>query len=242
MGLEGFYTACSDFSQHDAETRYDFEVGIISRFPLDQIIEFDPIPDNRASEHDPMERKVEPFIEIGIKPIRTARGFLRAEIPTLKLILVVLHLKSSWGARAGPKDNSNALKRELVAAAAALHVSECLEQLDDYTIIVAGDFEVGHSDTLRNGKDLRNDCYNDCGNLDLYDETHALFGQGLVRGLRMNNLAIGIATNSYRPIPGSPIDNIYVIGADADRFSPAEIGIDTYGSDHYPVLTVYHPH
>jgi len=210
-GLDDYYFACSDFVQSDSETRNAFEVAIISRFPFDQVIEYDPSPDNNEWEEDPEEMAIEAQKKIGISEVGTSRGFLWANISDLKLTVFVVHLKSSLG-RKGMADKSNAEKRELVAAAVATGVLEDLTLFSGYAHLVAGDFNVGHSDTEKNGKNLKIDCYDDCGSTDLYDETHALLSEGIVGGLIMKNLVSGITTSTYPSYPGSPIDNIYVTG------------------------------
>lgn len=121
----------------------------------------------------------------------------------------------------------------------AMSVLEDSMLFPGYAYLVAGDFNVGHSDKEKNGKSLKKDCYKDCGRKDRYDETHALLRSGLVHGLKMNNLAKGIPDATYPGFPGSPIDNIYVYGDLAERFEPAKKASKAYGSDHLPVWTFY---
>jgi endonuclease/exonuclease/phosphatase family metal-dependent hydrolase len=90
MGLEGFHVACSDFVQSDAPNHNAFEVAIVSRFPFDQVIEFDPSPDN-SEEDDPPEAALEPLTKIGIEEVGTSRGFLWAEIGELSLTVAVVN-------------------------------------------------------------------------------------------------------------------------------------------------------
>lgn len=234
---QGYHVACSDFVQSDAANRSAFEVAIISKFPFTQVIEFDPSPDNNEAEDDPEELPVTPLLKIGIQGIGTSRGYLWAHIEQAKLTVAVVHLKSSRGS-VGFSDRKNAKKRELVAGALAAGVVEDKGLFPGYSFLVAGDFNVGHSDAAKNGVELAADCYNNCDNRDRYDETHALLGAGLVSGLKMKNLTLSITTSTYPTYPGSPIDNIYVDGADKDKFSDAQTGTSTYGSDHLPVWTV----
>ncbi len=107
-----------------------------------------------------------------------------------------------------------------------------------YSFIVAGDFNVGHSDAGKNGTDLTADCCYNCTGKDRYDETHALLSSGLVSGLKMKNLTLPITTSTFPSYPGSPIDNIYVEGADRANFSDTQKGTSKYGSNHLPVWTV----
>ena len=236
MGLDGYYVACSDFVQSDSPTRNAFEVAIISKWPMQQVIEFDPTVDNN-DEDDPEELPLEPLLKIGIEEVGTARGYLWARIDDIKMTVAVVHLKSSLG-RVGSTDKSNAKKRELVAAAVANGVNEDISYFPDYSFIALGDMNVGHSDGKKNGTDIDDDCYKNCEDRDLYDETHALLGAGLVGGLAMRNVVLSRTEATYPSFPSSPIDNIYIAGEKKDEFSEAVVGADTFGSDHLPVMTV----
>jgi len=238
MGLKDYYVACSDFHQNDSGRYYALEVGIISRFPLSSLLEYDPIPDN-IMKVDPPERKLEPSWELGIPAVQTYRGFLWAKIEEIKLTLVVTHLKSSRG-YVGYEDENNARQREFVMACIAKSVLEDSFYFTDYNFIVCGDFNVGHSDSLKNGVDLIVDGYRPEDGKDLYDETHALLEDGLVNDLRMRNATRSILDSTYPSFPGSPIDNIYVGGILADYFSDAQTTQEeTFGSDHKPVWIVW---
>ncbi len=227
MGLRDFHLACSDFDK-DGGQHSAFEVAIISRYPLEDVVEFDPSPDGRGTN------KEEPLRQVaGVPPVGVARGFLRARVPALNLAVSVVHLKSSQGA-GGKEDRKNASQREYVAGAVAADAARHAVSWPDHAYVVAGDFNVGHSDRRKNGTSLASDCYADCSGKDPYDETHALLGGGLVEGLRMRNLAAGIKDSTYPSFPGSPIDNIYVLDPQK-RFSAASKAPKTFGSDHLAV-------
>ncbi|MEC5129011.1 endonuclease [Verrucomicrobiales bacterium BCK34] len=239
MGLTGYYCACSDFNQNDTNQHSSFEVGVISRFPLTTISENDPSPDNGPGE--PREFPLNRVDQEGIEDVRTSRGFLRVRIEDLKLILNVVHLKSANG-NEGWHDRDNAKKREFVAAAVAEQVNRDRRFNDDYTIVVAGDFNVGETDSRKIGKNLIQDCYDeDCGGQDRYDDTHAILSEGLIGGLRMISKTkdLGMETYDSRNFEGSgPIDSFYVIGAEEQQFSAARRAMDTFGSDHFAVWSV----
>ncbi len=237
LDLNIWSIAVSDFAQSDGAHRGAFEVAIISKFPFTQVIEYDPSPDN--SGDDPEELSLDPVAKIGIRDVRTSRGFLWANIADINLTIFVVHLKSSLG-RTGLRDASNAEKRELVTAAVAVGVLEDLQFFPGYAHLVAGDFNVGCDDDKKNGSDLKVDCFAiDC-DADRYDETHALLGAGLVGDLRMTNVVLPFATTSTFPsFGGSPIDNIYVTGPLSRRFRDTKIIEKTFNSDHRPVLTVF---
>lgn len=236
MELTGYHVACSDFVQSDNANRSAFEVAIISRWPMQQVIEYDPSTDNNDDD-DPEELPLEPLLKIGIEAVRTSRGYLWARIDDIKLTVAVVHLKSSRG-RSGSTDKSNAKKRELVAAAVALGVNEDIGLFPDYSFVCLGDLNVGHTDVKKNGTDLDDDCFSNCSGRDRYDETHALLRGGLVGGLTMRNVVLSRTTSTFPAFRGTPIDNIYVTGALEDEFSDAEVGTNTFGSDHLPVVTV----
>ena len=78
--------------------------------------------------------------------------------------------------------------------------------------MVAGDFNVAPGDTDKVGVEIEYRCP-DRGKCRSYDQPHALFSSGLVKGLAMRNLTIGL-TASYAngKYVQSPIDNIYAEG------------------------------
>lgn len=241
MGLAGYHVACSDFEPSDIPDHAAFEVGIISRFPLTQVLEYDPSPDFAPGRGAADELPLAPAYKLGVKQAyRDTRGFLWARIEALGWTVVAVHLKSSRGVD-GTEDLENAARREFVAAQVALGVLEDQRLWPAATAIVAGDFNVGHADAGKNGRSLLADAATSAEGADLYDDTHALFRDGLVGGLRMTNLVGHVRTPTYPSFPSTPIDNIYVAGPAAEWFAPATVSTDTYGSDHCPVWAVRRP-
>jgi len=240
LGLKGYHCACSDFAPDDRPDFAFLEVGIISRYPLDEVIEFDATPDSGSKSEAPFEMPITPLVKRGIyRPVGDVRGFLWARIDQLKLTVAVLHLKSSRGANSGPDDFDNALKREFIAAAVATGVVEDRDIWPDYSCIVGGDINVGHSDLSKNGAKLHVDDDTPGPNRDGYDDTHALFRGGIISGLKMHNLVGHLTRPTFPSFPSTPIDNLYVTGPGEKRFSPATIMDETFGSDHCPVVSVY---
>lgn len=242
MQLEGYHLAVSDFASDPdvshTEPFAQLEVAVLSRFPLGRIVEVDV-----SSDTAPVGGSEEPpEIPDGLNvPVAgTARGALSVEIPALELTLTVVHLKSSRGL-AGSPDAANARKREYVVAAAVEKIADLAQEFPDHRHLLVGDFNVGHSDLLKNGVDLSEDHFEDLepGVRDGYEETHFLVESGIVRGVGMVNLAKHILATTYPGFPGSPIDNICVTRDHASQFSPAYKASRTYGSDHLPVLTTY---
>ena len=236
MEWDAAHVIISDFTQKDRASRSSFEVAVISDYPFEQVIEFDPSPDNYSWDID--ELPLEPNLKLGIADVNTSRGYLWVKMDDPNITLAILHLKSSLGKK-GTSDSSNAQKRELVMATVASGVVEDKAYFPDHSYLVLGDFNVGHSDTRKNGTDLENDCFSATCSTDRYDETHALLHAGLVSDLQMKNLTITITETTYPDYPGSPIDNIYVDGKHKSRFSNASKETDTFGSDHLPVWTIY---
>ncbi|HWA97374.1 MAG TPA: endonuclease/exonuclease/phosphatase family protein [Pirellulales bacterium] len=230
MGLGEYEVVCSDFAPSDEPDFTALEVGIISRIPLSQVIEYDPSPDFVPGKNSPPELLLEPQLKLGIrKPEGDIRGFLWARLDSIKTSVVVVHLKSSRGID-GPADYANAQKREFVAAAIATGVIEDRAYWPDFHCFVGGDFNVGHSDKKKNGHDLFRDDATDA-----YDDTHAMFAEGIVGGLKMRNLIGKIQEPTFPALPSSPIDNIYAIGPRAAAFKSGVVERDTFGSDHRPV-------
>lgn len=223
MGREDFATAVSSFDPGDR----GLEVGIISRYPIGEAIEYDRSVDNSGNVE---ERRLERVDTNGIADVGVGRGFLVVEIPQQQLYVIATHLKSSRG-RSGEGDRTNAQKRELVAAAISEEVLRLREANPEYTVVVGGDINVGVTDNDKNGIDLEND------STDGYDDTHAIFELGLINGLQMRSLAknVGETFVSDR-FPGTgAIDALYVIGAAQDEFSEARATSSSFGSDHLAV-------
>ena len=238
---EFLHVACSDFVQDDYEEHSSFEVGIISKYPLSKVVEYDVTPDNQpyGRENEPNERPLnaDSLLKLGLDKARPSRGFLWARIDDLKITICATHLKSS---RSGV-ELENAMKREYVTAAMALSVNEDKRILPGYSQLVIGDLNVGATDDDKNGVDLDVDVEDEDEEGDRFDETHALLSEGIVGGLRMKNLTkdVGETYDSTR-FPGSgPIDNIYVTGQHESAFSAGEKSDSTFGSDHFAVWTKY---
>lgn len=235
------HIACSDFNQTDDDQYASFEVGIISRYPLTQVVEYDISPDNQpyGRRGEPAERLLtaDSLLKLGLDKADPGRGFLWARIDQLKLTLCATHLKSS---RSG-SDLLNAMQREYVAGAMALSVNEDKRLFPEHTHLVIGDLNVGFTDQKKNGKDLDEDVEDPGAPGDRYDETHALLGGGLVEGLKMKNLTAGVGEtyDDTRFTGSGPIDNIYVTGPREAKFQAAEKSNSTFGSDHFAVHTDY---
>lgn len=236
------HVVISDFNPNDEEQFRSLEVAILSRLPLANAVEFDRFPDDLTRPGHPSERRLKRPAVDGVEYVGVSRGFLAADVPALGLTVLNTHLKSSRG-DAGPADFENAQKRELVAAAMAEHVADLLAADPTRTVLVGGDLNVGETDANKNGSDPADD------ESDGYDDTHALLAGGLVKGLTLRSLTKE-AGNTYDDTPGDgefpypgvgAIDVLYAGGAGADRFEPATLGADTFGSDHYPVRTVLSP-
>lgn len=239
MGFAGYQVVCSDFAQDDMDTYNSLEVGLLSRLPVVNVLEFDPTPDNTGASSEPEERPLVRTDVAGLSETNAPRGILSVDIPDLHLTVVATHLKSSRGLT-GPQDLENAQMREYVATAMANHAADRLAADTNWTVLVAGDLNVGETDALKNGQSLTEDHFQ-VADGDLYDDTHAIFSAGLVRGLRMTSLTRGLGVETYddaRFAGAGPIDCLYVAGARADQFAPAQRSSRTFGSDHFAVSAV----
>ena len=229
MERNDFFTAISSFGSGNN----DLEVGIISRFPMTDIVEFDRSLDNSGNAIT--EIRLERVELPGIADVGVGRGFLVAKVPELKLFVIATHLKSSRGA-SGNSDRTNAQKRELVAAAAAKEIVKLRQENPDFSILLGGDINVGVSDLNKNGSNLADD------DNDGYDDTHAIFTEGLIDGLRMRSLAQNldgtfVGDDNIPDFPGTgAIDVLYITGPLADQFNEAQRASSNFGSDHLAVF------
>ena len=227
MGKTDYFEAISSFDSGER----GLEVGIISGFPITDVIEYDRSLDNSGNVEERLLERVD--IE-GIADVGVGRGFLVAKIPELKLFVIASHLKSSRG-RSGESDFRNAQKRELVAAAISQEVSRLQSENPDYSIVFGGDVNVGVTDENKNGIDLEDD------RNDGYDDTHAILELGLIDGVSMRSLAKNVDStfvgNDNRPdFPGTgAIDVLYVVGLLAEKFNLAKATSSSFGSDHLGV-------
>ena len=228
MGRADFFSAMSSF---DAGNN-GLEVGIISRYPLTNIVEYDRSLDSSGGIE---ERRLERVDLRGIADTGVGRGFLVAEVPERKLFVIATHLKSSRG-RSGDRDRSNAQKRELVAAAISEEVLRLREVNPDYSVIVGGDINVGVTDRNKNGTNLEDD------RNDGYDDTHAILEKGLINGLKMRSLAKNVdstfvGNDNIPDFPGTgAIDVLYVVGPIENEFGLAQATSSSFGSDHLGVF------
>ena len=229
MNRSRFFTAISSFDND----RDSLEVGIISRFPLSEITEFDQSPNNFRSTI--AEKRLRRVNSPGLANVSTGRGFLVAKVAALNMYVIVSHFKSSRGA-VGFEDRVNAQKRESVAAAVAQHVADLRRRNPQATVLFGGDVNVGVTDRAKNGTKLTDD------SRDGYDDTHALLSGGLISGVRMRSLAAEVDSTyvGRDNVPDHPgtgaIDVLYVTGPMAGQFGPAQAASDRYGSDHLAVF------
>ncbi len=233
VAISGASFSCSDFNENNDNKYGSFELGVISRFPVTRSLEYEFYPE-AASNGTAKEMTIPDTSDMtGIDQSKTSsRGYLWTEIESINLVVINIHLKSSRG-DVGQKDRDNAKKRERVAASIYKSVTEHQSQNPNYNYLIAGDFNVGHSDNKKNGDDLINDCYENCGSKDLYDETHYIFRE--LAG--MTNVTYSIKDSTYPAYPGSPIDNIYV--SDQRKFGEGKSSQSTFGSDHKSVYVTY---
>lgn len=235
--LAGWTYAVSDFAKDSYTDVYrKLEVAVITPHGIGTVKEVDPISRDDTEEMRAADDDIEvPAWLPEFQRAKTgSRGWLWVEIPSIKLVVVAVHLKSSNG-NSGRADEENSWKREVIAASLVTAIREDAKARNDWSYAVSGDFNVAPGDAEKVGFDLAVRCPSDpCYG---YDQTHALFGGGLVKGIAMRNLTVGLgATYAKGAFVDSPIDNVYAHGPAFDRTSRviAERG-PTFGSDHYAV-------
>ena len=212
-GRSQWHYAVSDFTD-DAKSKpyHKLEVSVVSPHPITGVNEADPYPNDdsqKAKAHD-HDVTVPDYIPSDQRKNRGSRGWLWVEFGGLKIAVVAVHLKSSVG-RTGKKDEPNSFKREAIAAALIETIKAHAKKYEGWSYVVAGDFNVAPGDIGKIGTNLSLRCEQEKCNG--YDQTHALFGAGLVDGFVMRNLVLGLgASYAKGNFTKSPIDNIYVMG------------------------------
>lgn len=233
---------CSDFIQNDQEEYSSLEVAVISRFPWDEVIEYDPTPDNSVDRGEPPERKLVPPAILNPPRRLNQRGYLCVRFNRFNLEVITTHLKSSMG-QYGQQDLNNAMLREYIAGAIAEHISLDSKEHPNFSYIVGGDFNIGVEDREKNGVKIDVDGFNGGRDgIDPYDDTHALLSGGLIRGLKMRALAKGVGQSFVGRGSGKfartgAIDNLYTSGPLSAKFTPAVRARASFGSDHLPMMT-----
>jgi endonuclease/exonuclease/phosphatase family metal-dependent hydrolase len=236
------WVICSDFIQNDQDEYSSLEVAVISRFPWDEVIEYDPTPDNSINRGEPPERRLIPPAVLNPPRRLNQRGYLCVRFDEFHLEVITTHLKSSRG-QYGQQDLSNAQLREYITGGIAEHIALDSKEHPNFTYIVGGDFNVGVDDREKNGVKLDVEGFNGGRDgVDPYDETHALLSGGLIRGLRMRALAKGAGQSFVGPGSGKfaragAIDNLYTSGPLSTKFTPAVRARASFGSDHLPMMT-----
>ncbi len=235
--LTSMKSTVSDFAKDSEQNVYKKqELAILSPHNLGKIIEVDPYPQNDTPEMraKDIDFDVPDFIPSDQRSKKGARGWLWVDIPSLKISIIGVHLKSSQGAT-GKQDEINSFKREAVSAALAIAIKEDSINRPTWSYIVAGDFNVAPGDIDKVGVDFNAPCTNQkCVG---YDQTHAIFGGGIVEGFVMRNLVEGISSSYAKGnFVQSPIDNIYAYGPIFDKTTKLTIERGaTFGSDHYAI-------
>lgn len=236
-GMNALGSRVSDFTLDSHENKYaKQEVAILSPHEFGSVVEVDPYEtdDTVQMRDSDVDMVVPEDIPESQRKYKGSRGWLWVEIPKFKLVVAGVHLKSSRG-NVGKKDEKNSFKREAVAAALATAIQADQQKRKDWSYVVAGDFNVSPGDQDKVGIDFSAPCSpEDCVG---YDQTHAIFGEGVIKGFAMRNLVEGISASYAKGnYAQSPIDNVYAIGPLFDKTTKliVERG-DHYGSDHYAV-------
>ena len=229
--------AVSDFADDNKINPYHkLEVSVVSPHEITHVVEVDPYADDDSAQsksHD-HDVNVPGYIPSEQAKSRIYRGWLWVEFDSLNIAVVAVHLKSSGG-KTGKSDERNSFKREAIAAALIEAIKAHARKHENWSYVVAGDFNVAPGDTDKIGTNLKYRCTQSrCTG---YDQTHALFSAGLAEGFAMRNLVLGLGRSYVKGnYTNSPIDNIYVKGPRFDKTTKvvSERG-EAFGSDHYAI-------
>lgn len=206
------------------------EVGVIAR-RLADITEVDPYPDGNAPLKVEMALQAPAWWEAqGPKP---GRGFLWVELPEHRLVVIVVHLKSSLGAGATPEDIANAHAREWVAASLMETVATDVRQRPRWSHVILGDVNVPAGGRKAGMVVDDADACDGDGTCVAYDQTHVLLSGGFHPGLGMQHLTAGLGPSFEG---GGLIDVVYARGPILARTRAlrAEL-LPRFGSDHHAV-------
>ncbi|MDE0332614.1 MAG: hypothetical protein OXL41_12160 [Nitrospinae bacterium] len=237
-GISHWNARLSNFSKDSIKKpSKKLEVAILSPHEIGTVFEADPYMDADTKEMHvrEVELRVPLFVPKDQHRNKGLRGWLWVEIPTLKIAVAAIHLKSAGGEN-GKRDELNSFKRENVVAALADKIVNDSRKRKEWSYLVAGDFNVAPGDVNKVGVDLDLRCKAQDQCLQ-YDQTHAILSSGLVQGLAMRNLTVGLGRSFVDPqYAASPIDNIYATGPFFDETSKliAERSA-AFGSDHYAI-------
>lgn len=168
-GNIGGINRVSSQSSGSSQENQDLQVGVIGRFTMADVVEFEPFTEQKQTSR--RRERLERRDMEGIANLNTGRGFLVAHIPPKNLIVIGAHLKALRGNTGNP-DRTNAQQRELVTAAILDVVNELMEKFPQDPIFVLGDFNVDATDTRTNRTDLTLD--GNSGSAAEYDETNVL--------------------------------------------------------------------
>lgn len=242
IGRPKWRRAVSDFSDDSRGRTYQrLEVAVVSPHKITKVSEVDPYrgDDSEEAQDNHQDVNVPAYLPADQRTRTGARGWLWVEFGELKIVAVSLHLKSSVG-RVGKADENNSFKREAISAALIEAIRTHAQSHRDWSYLVAGDFNIAPGDVDKVGPDLSLRCQRQqCGG---YDQTHALFGSGLVDEFIMRNLVLGLGSSyAAGEFSQSPIDNVYVMGPRFDRtIKVLSERTKTFGSDHYAIrVTVW---
>ena len=235
--LTGLNHAISDFAKDSESNPYfKLELGILTPHTIGTVREADP---NDSNDTPAMQAKDEPvvvplWIPVTQRRNKGHRGWFWIELPDLKIVVIAVHFKSSQG-ESGFEDKSNAEQRENIAAALGVVIKEDRKNRDDWSYLVAGDFNVAPGDAAKVGHDFEASCTaTRCFG---YDQTHALLTGGLVHGMVMRNFTGGLgATYAGGAFADSPIDNVLGLGPIFEKTTRVTVERgQAFGSDHFSV-------
>ena len=287
---DSYYAIVSDFASHPTNAFFALETAVISKVPIESVIEYDASPDGTAPIISSENGFNVPIAEIALSSsgisgfsetvAQSDRGTLRVDLKG-GLTIFPIHLKSNRNGACGNLRNAgralkaagievpasvgaalsggflvatrehvrNAQKRERVMAA-TIHVAEDAIN-EGRSVMIAGDYNTAF-EPGKAGRKLDEDCRllefscdkapfpaSACTG-DGFDDTLAMLEDGLVGSSRWTILTADLPRTFDDPaFADLAIDHMAVPTEVSDRFVKATRAGKTYGSDHFPIISIF---
>lgn len=290
LGWDDYAAVTSNWAIADTNIYFALEAAIISRIPIERVVEYDTSLDGHHEVFGPngdlpglVSEQIltaDGIPGFGQTLAKTDRGTMRVDLAN-GLSIFPLHLKSnrnsacsglSGALRTMDRYNfsvdpsattapdmgfegatqahlSNAAKRERIMGATARIAAQAV--VEGRVAVIAGDmntsFEPGKAGTAIEDCDLENfSCAaapfpaSACSNGDGFDDTLGMLTAGLVENQSWTILSEGLGkTYDSNVFSDLAIDHFGVPVEYSERFSTATKASNTYGSDHFPIITTY---
>ena len=267
LGWKSYYAVASDWHRHHENMpNASLETAVISKLPIEGVIEFDAGPDdytysvfsNTKSQLPTVEEaQLETWGKGEFGTInRRDRGTMRVDLDN-GLSIFPVHLKSNYIRGCGrlseeeviQEHKENAQKRERIMAAVAKLGAEAVGE--GRIVVIAGDlntaFEEGKAGTEIADCELTySGCAREpfppsqCVGGDGFDDTLGMLSEGLIDQHKWSVLTKGV-TRTYDSgrFSDAAIDHFAIPVKWKKAFKGTEKAQQTFGSDHFPIMTIF---